>query len=687
MLYRSLKFVFSKILLAKLLSFSPVFAIEENVFSFKGEVPGLRGQSIQHMALRPDGRYIFYSSSGANSWSAIDMLDMVTTIPEAVSVESRIQGIYLEGSDRLIVVTSDGVRYFDVSEPFDPEEEDSEFERDDSDTETQVIDSCIDKNGRIFLLEEGDTDEHLLRYIDNKSESGETEWENIFGALGGNRDVSDEVAPQDLRCAEDYVLVSAVEVEDDGDEYIDFYLAAVPISNPSGASGRFDFPENAGGVLEEDFEDFDLQDFGLDGNGERILLMFNAEADPNERQRDENTLVVSISQDLSSSFTVPMGEDGMALARFLLEGEARFSFFMGKHYFDGDVDADINQLLTLPSASFEFPLPDGVFGEDEDRGEAVSQGLELGGIVGTRWFSSEEDHYVYGLARSSGLVKMTQAAGIFFEEFPGSPEVSSNSPLSFTLLADRDVTYEIRVDESKDEDGTSAGLELSRGSRVAKGRIGKDESEEITLGPDDLGLTKDGTQSLLILARNFPEEEPNLVSRLGVSFQYDPPPEPVKDFQLTFGDQSLHVNFQPGRNSGDIANYIVYFSYIESELDDLPSTLAELSSWGEGRSIPAADGNAINSPAIISGDNFSGKYVISPIENNRSLCVRVQVVDESEQFSSNNPDTECLAPLKTKSLRSALGGANSCSQSASASCFGVIFLFLGLLICLRVKKL
>jgi len=631
-------------LLLSLFSFclTPLRAADEGVFSLKGQIQGLRNTAVQYMALRSDGRYLFYST-GDSSWNVIDLLDMVTT-GTAVSVDGSVVQLSLDGDQRLIVVTTAGIQYFDVTKSLSPEEEDNKFETPTSAT-TTVVGACVDSNQQVYFLEQSETKyEHLLRTVKGTTEQSETDWINIFGNTGK------DLVPYAIRCAKNNVIVAA---EDADSTTIDLYLSRLSPSDLSQSQETIE--------LSNDYEDYSTQDFGLSADGEQFLLMLNALED-GSKENSEYTKVLSFSSSsLNSSFVVNMGAEGMAMARYFQSDASAYSFFMGKNYFDDPLQTDVDELLNVVASSFSPLINADRWG---DKGDAIFGDSSVGSTSYSSWVNSSKDHYVYGITESSGVSLLTKGASLNFESDPGTPALSASSPLEFNLVSDRDLTYEIRFDESPNADGTSNGLDYSAGKKIQEGDLQKNVAKSISLSASDLGITKDGTHSLMIFGRYKGASIDDPVSRLGLSFTYNPPPDAIRNFHLAVGDESVHVYFDPASDPGDIAHYLIYLGYTKSDLSDLPTSDAELDTWT--RSITGVDGKSISSPVSLSPSSFSGSYVIAPLENNKELYVRVQVVDSSSQYSTGNPAALGATPVKTKSLADAFGSENSCSFVAKS---------------------
>ncbi|PIR23062.1 MAG: hypothetical protein COV44_04895 [Deltaproteobacteria bacterium CG11_big_fil_rev_8_21_14_0_20_45_16] len=668
-------FVWKKTLAALLLSaffLSPAKAIEDDVFSLKGQVQGLRGVNVQHMALRSDGRYLFYSTGGA-SWNVIDLLDMVTKAAEDVAVDASVQGLFLDGDRRLIVATTEGAQYFDVTEVFEPEEETKNGAADKyvrpTSAQTSVESVCMNAAKTLYFLEISSIENryNIIRSVADKKDVDEVEWATLFPSFP-NRLTPDGI----IRCAANEILLGAEDLEE-----ADFNLtiARMAYSSFGSSAETYVIPDDALGVLKTDVELFDIKDFVLSPAKDRAFLMFNAALE-SFQDKASHTQILSLPTSLSGDFSIGMGAAGAAIAAYRLSETDYLSFFMGLNYFDSVLNPDADQLLTLPMASFSSSLPSNVFGDDEDRGEAVYGSSSIGSVMGSEWLSTKNDQYVYGLSESSGVSLLTKGPSLEFSVSPGST-LTSSQPLSFGLISDREVKVEIRYDPDADPKGDSGGLDFEKGRLIKSLYLTKDTAQNIQITASELSISKNGDQGITIFAQPKEVLDGSQTARLGATFSYDPPPKAVTGFRLGAGDQSIHVYFSTNLSSDDIREVQVYFSYTASDLDTLPTSDIEKVAWS--RTVTGVGSRSLTSPTVLPSSGSLGKHVIAPIENNQDICVRVLVVDTSGQYSDTNPAALCDSPVKTRSLAAAFGGTNSCAMTPLGS-MPVVFLFFLLLV-------
>ena len=99
-----------------------------------------------------------------------------------------------------------------------------------------------------------------------------------------------------------------------------------------------------------------------------------------------------------------------------------------------------NQVLTLAADEF--------FNENTSFGDRGDWPDGIGGRSPSRWLTTENDHYVYGLTESGGVTLASSRPSIGFVTEPGLQKLSSNDSLTFNLQSDRRVRYEIRFDRA-----------------------------------------------------------------------------------------------------------------------------------------------------------------------------------------------------------------------------------------------
>lgn len=182
-----------------------------------------------------------------------------------------------------------------------------------------------------------------------------------------------------------------------------------------------------------------------------------------------------------------------------------------------------------------------------------------------------------------------------------------------------------------------------------------------------MNLKNQGLQGLTIYAWRHIDGRGGAVGRLGLPFDYNPPPAVVSNFRLSFGDKRIEARFT-GPNENDLQSYLVHFAYSAEALNELSETPVSIDT-GE---------TTLTSPMAVSAADFSGRVSISPFSNGRAVFVRVQVKDTSGKLSSDNPPALSIIPSRTLSVSEALGGSNSCSlEPRSPFEWLQVFLLLG----------
>lgn len=673
MLFKLPSYVWNVSFLVLLLSFLSLEAAEEGVFSVKGEVPGLSGLSISKSSIRSDGRYLFYSQS--NAWGVVDLLDFVTKSASLTSVEASILDLAYVGSNRLVVATTSGVEYFNVAEVFDPELLVDDYERPSS-TTTDVDSACIDEQARSYFLEiDGDRDLHFIRVVQGTEQLSQVPWSSVFSN-------SNDLEPFGMLCAKNNLIVFAVyKFDRDPTPDIDnqntrdeLFIARIPLGASTAAAQSISlesrFPASAASPSLE-YKDYDVIETGLDSLKENIVFIFKHKTpdDLNASERKYESLITRLSTaDLSQSSGGAIGENLKTVVKHHSGDSSFLSFLIGKHFFIDSINGDENELLDAPATGFISWLEN--LTNDSLRGDIFfpeTDSPSIGSKTTPQYYSPSSDHYVYGLTGSTGVALFSKGPGLYFSEEPAQ----SSSSIDFSVVSDRRVSYEIRLREDVvSSKGESGGLDYNVGRKLAFGELEAGVESSLQLSISEMAPATEGVLSLVLFARGLTGDSQDLVGRLGFQFEYDLPPEPAKDFRLALGSQSVHVYFAPTRNPGDLAYYDIHFSYDEADLSTLPTSEEEFDSGVFDRTITGVDGREIQSPMRIAVDDFRGKAVIYPIENERTLFVRVQIVDSSAQYSADNPEALSIAPRQTKTLASALGGTQSCSLRAGSRTLG-----------------
>ena len=265
--------------LSLLYSFSS-FA-DADQFSIRGRVPALSTLNIETFALRPDGRYLFYASNGSSSWGAVDLQNMAFLNDSEVTVDAEIVEMSFVGDSVLVVVTKEGVQRFNVSTPYDPEEQTGDFEIDTGSLSQEVVSACVDSNsGRAFLLEVDASSEidHFLRVVSGSSEVERVSWRTLFGtdsASGAGFAASRR--PFLIRCTDENIIIFARSTLTDDEDDNKFFIGRVPIGSPSTESSIFDVSDVS------ELDNYDLVDYNVSPDGANVILVY-------EEQNTEESL-------------------------------------------------------------------------------------------------------------------------------------------------------------------------------------------------------------------------------------------------------------------------------------------------------------------------------------------------------------------------------------------------------------
>lgn len=641
--------------------------VEPPILGFRDRVSSLTG-SIRTAAIRSDGRYLFYARS-STSWTALDLEDGVTQSPVALNVQGSLITLLLASDNQLLAVTSRGIQYFDITEPFDPEEESTDYDRP-STASGSVIDACIDRNQRVAILESPfESSKTLLRLVSNKSELSSVSKSSVFTSRPG------DYVPLKLFCTSDSIVLMALRTSTDDDDEV--YLVRFPLGSLSGSSSlNVSQLETA----------YMVKDIVASTDGSRLWILFNKTTASGNRT-DDSILRSITPASLSVSSRTSVGSDGRALAPLQFSGSHYLGAFMGKDTLESLSSPPSHQFLVQPQGSIRPGIDFG------DRGVGYSEAGSFS--VTSRWWSTSKDHYHYGSIDSAGLVRVSAAPRIELTEEIDSLVVSDSSTIDFSLQSDVDVNYSIYFNKDKPLEGSRSGISETPGRLVTKGSFQKSDSPSFSIPVSNLFVEKIGTYSLLIVARQrgAPEGDARFpTARLGIPFEFNPDPQAVKDFRLGFGDQSVTIYFSPRDLVENVSHYYIYFSYDREDLLDLPTSESELSAGFESlkRSISLENGKQIQSPIKMPANTWTGRYRVGPISNDRPLFVRVQVVSTAGKFSTDNEAPLAESPAPTKTLPQALGGAQSCGAhpATDPSLWGCIvgffFIFLGFV---RAKKI
>lgn len=653
-----------------LLFCAPLVA-ETRYFGYRGTVPGVQNDTISSMVMRSDARYLFYSTGGS-SFKALDLLDMATTSNEAVATNGVVFGLGLVSDTRLAALTAKGLQYFNIQYPFDVAEETSRYSRDSSAT-TTVMSACLGPDQTAYFLEEGaGRNLHILRTVSGTTAGKVFSWTDLFGSR------SPYLNPISLYCGRQSVFVTANRIDESGIES-EFWVATVSKSSAT----AFDLYSAPGPLGSNPGNYYSRVDTILHPKKDQLEILFNKKSYSSVGSSNSKILTVT-----TGAVSVDIGSDAQFLSGFLDGATAYIGAFLQNDWINYKSDYFSNTYRFLFSStellSSNCNLDPNPCFEKSGLGLSTSQtpsGKSL-------WVSSEKDHYKFGTYGSSGLILLTKAPNLEFVVNPMDQMLSSNRALTFTLTSDSNLDLEMRVDEEADTRGTYLGL--NKPGKVVTPSLGSlslaaNTPTTYQVSSSALGLTKDRKNSLMIFASSPDDGASRLVARTGFTFTFDPPPGGVLNFRTIWGDQSVGAVFNLP-SGGDISTILLYLSYDPALLASLPSDAAGVAAATTSLET-GVNGGRLTSPIQISAANWSGTYIIAPIQNGRTLYIRPAVIDKGGQFSTANPEALSAQPGRTRTLSDALGSPASCSLRSTKPLSGIGISFLGLLFIIGVSSL
>jgi len=609
-------------------------------FAYRGLLSAFDNVSIRSWAIREDGRYLAYSSGGS-SFTLLDLQDGVTKSTTAVATSSPVLALFFESKVRLYAVTKAGIQFFDMTKPFAPVEENTDFDIEDSARGTP-IDACVDSSKNVYYLETSDSlDQQVVRVVANKTPLREIDWRNIFPSN------SSEHTPVGLRCLISSVLVISSRVEDDRER-----VALANVAAAGSITGRIE--------LADSYINHDVVDLHPSADKNSILVML-AHRSATGRDTDDAGAVL-LPATLTPTTIVNLGSDPRNLAIFLDRSSPMVGFFMGKDLLEDSTTPPTHQLLSIAQTSFGG-TPD--FG-DRGVGTSLAGGFTSRSRSTSDWIFTDKDPYAYGIMAATGVSRISRAPALELVEGLSSSDVSESSTLSFKIRSPVASRYEIYSELNRDQEGTQNGLSDTPGTRIEGGSLAANGIQTIEIPISDLKITKIGKYSLVIRSQALDKPESDVRfpwARLGVGFQFNPDPLPVTKLRLGFGDESVTVFFWPQDPVVNISHYYLYFSTDPSDLANLPSSESELESSAFAavkKQIPRMDSGFFESPIRLNAATWPGSYRLGPIRNDQTVYFRVQVVSATGKFSSANDAAIGLAPKSTKSLSQAFGSNVSC---------------------------
>ncbi|TVQ78036.1 MAG: hypothetical protein EA369_07950 [Bradymonadales bacterium] len=611
-----------------------------NLIQEAGSGLNLALQDFRHLAIHPSGRYVFLAGANSSSFFVLDVLSGKRFFQQ--SSLGFVRGLFWsEQNNRLVVATTRELAFYRLNSAFDLEKM-SDFEIvEDSSRPKELLASCQINDNRYALLEIGDDlIDTRLRVIQGSSEVGGSPvfWEAIVGS-----GQAEDFLPIGLLCNEERVLILAEDEREDTKGEIVLYLRN-STSLAQASSPLF---------LGSSYEDFDLRNIIRSVRGTSFLLNF-------ERRADVTTGPISRVVELNfSNFSVArtrsFDSDRILMLGSIEESNSIRSLLFRQDPDNGSAPIELYSVADTALATADLENPSASFSLSPNR-------------LMPRWVGVSGG-YAYALMDATGLGRFSRGSVLNLTEFSYEPPW-----IRFRAQVDRPAVVDLRFQEESLEGGFTTPSD-SWGSSFLMRNLSPDSSEAdqvFEISTSSLGVKLNRRHELVVFARENPG---GVVSgREAVSFVFDPPPKPVINFRTGFGDQSFSVFFQVQEAPGDLSHFYLHLSESEEDLASLPSSEDEVPAFE--REIVLQDGSRIQSPVRIDFKFWTGSIRFSPAFNSQTYYARVQVVDESLQFSSDDPPALGATPLKTRSLEQAFGGTNSCRLMATSLTGGSIFSFL-----------
>lgn len=595
-------------------------------FGIRNDIIGTQGKNIQSMAIRSDGRYLFHHASSSADLYVLDLQDFAKDVRVA-TLSNPIVSVILLDDQRLAVVTTATVQYFNVSKPFDVTEESSHFTQAASSTTTPA-EACSDGSGQIYILETATgTGLDIVRKIKGVVSVETYAWSNLFSGTS-------DFHPVSLQCLDSTFFVLARKTGTrDVSGVSTSYESELRIGRPGAASTSISF----------DSLNYSRRDFVLSPSKDQFLILF-------ERNTSQSTSSDSIVDVLSTSSFASLtsksvGSDTKAITTFLSGTAPFYGFFVGLDKLLGASGASNVFLLSSQSE-----LPSTTFGIASDRGTGSS---DVGSSIPTLTAYSKSDHYKILRSKATGLSLMSSAPSFSFVGDPSDITLSASSPIQFTLTSEADMAVQVRYNDSESTEPGTNGIQTTPGVLIQESTLAKNVSSSFSVSLSQLNITKKGDHSLLIVGHEESSSSAPYV-RLGVRFSYNPPPDQITDLALAFGDQSVRVSFSVP-SGGNIKTLRLYLAQNETDAGSITGS----------RSITLADGSTLSSPLDIAIANWKGSRILAPLPNEQTLYVAVVAIDTSDQFGTIS-STSQITPRATLTLAQAFGSTASCSLQVAS---------------------
>ena len=630
--------------------------------SYVGMLPALEGVNVKSFDLRSDARYLFYST-GSSSWNVVDLLDMNTLGSQNINSGSNVVDLFYRSSNELVVVSAKKIDLYDVTKVFKPELKSTSYTFPQT---TSPLDACVGENAQIFVLEFDSFGNSFVRVLSSDFRVLKTiSWPDIFDSSGRP---SQDLFPIAIRCFKAGAIVLAE--EEVPNALSDFWLGRI---------GNDLTVLNSVVVRQVGYS---LQDLIVDDYSQRVLALFNREIS----QSNSSDSILKVFN-FDSEGTVPLtslfnlGSEGKALAAFIENSKPFYSAFVGQDYLGSSVSPLENQILQFEVADSTSSLSllpdrgvvDAVFGLDP---------------IFSQWRSSNSDHYAYGLFSSQGVGLLSDSPKFEIVEIENL-KLSASNDLEFTVRSDRDVDLKIRVIDDIKTEGETSGININRGSLISSLSLNKNENSEVHISAEQVKTTKELNLRLLLLATDKNQSESS-IARLGLPFSLDKEPPAVQNLKLGFGDRSLRVFFDLPFDPGDIDYFLIFMAKSEAELETLPTSVSGLNETWNDLKFDGHGEASFSNPIKLNYADWQGSHEIAPLKNDEDVFVRVLVVDQSGNFSLENPASISSRPRPTLSLQKAFGSQGCSLQAATKGSGGTfasfIFLIFTLMIFRRLKK-
>jgi hypothetical protein len=584
---------------------------------------------VQAAALSSSGRFMYWSAGG----SILQMLDLQTLARQGASLnlEGNILSVQATSANQIYVATTSHVYRLTLENPLKVQSTTKVYTKPTSLSAYTAIDACILNSGAVAFLDRHSQSSHQIRLISaTGQESRNSNWASLTGQSTSS--------PWALLCSQTRVFGMALNAAyGTATKMFIFEVSAVDAQTITAAREVYETDQ------------YRIRDALLAPLSATSFEIFVALERATPISLTSDVLIRRYSSALAQSGDFAVGSGFEALASLRDGAEFRWAYAIGEDRLKNASFPPENQWAVgrLPFESIDLV--------EEFRG--ASQG-SVSRRRPSRWLSSATDHYAWGLTQTRGVEVLGRGPKIILSQITEPVSLQQDGSLSFRLRTDVSARIEIRFKADEIVQNPGSAFEASYGNLLQSFEVAADTDRDVSLPVANLGITKEGEQSLLITATDLRLNGTSApVSRKALRVDYDLPPEALNNFRLGFGDQSVHVFFQ-ALLANDIDYYVIHFSFNEADLEE--SALSN-----EARSVDTGiSGYSLTSPVIVPAAQWSGSRVIAPIQNGRTLYVRAYAVDEQDQRGPLSPVLSQQA-YRTLSVSDALGGPQSCALSPS----------------------